>query len=218
LKHPEQRRLRSAFWSVSAEELMRQLGAGPGGLSGAEARRRIKLFGPNRLKPGKRADTLTLLLAQFSSPLIVILLLAAVLSFFFHETVDALIIIAIVLLSGLLGFWQEKRAADAVAKLLAVVQVKVQVLRDGAACEVPLEGVAPGDLVLLNAGDIIPADCLILESRDLYVDEAALTGESFPAEKRAGTAEADEAGMTFLGFLVLDDPPKAGVSRRPSPA
>ena len=104
MKHPVQRQPRPAFWSVTAEELMRQLGA--------EARRRIKLYGPNHLKPGKRADTLPLLLAQFSSPLIIILLLAAVLSFYFRETVDALIIIAIVLLSGRLGFWQEKRAAD----------------------------------------------------------------------------------------------------------
>jgi Mg2+-importing ATPase len=214
LKHPEQRQSRPAFWSVSAEELLRQLGAGPGGLAGAEAGRRIRRYGPNHLKPVKRADTLTLLLAQFSSPLIVILLLAALLSFFFHETVDALIIIAIVLLSGLLGFWQEKRAADAVAKLLAVVQVRVQVLRDGATRELPLEEVVPGDVVLLSAGDIIPADCLILESRDLYVDEAALTGESFPAEKRAGTAAAEaplggRANTLFMGTHVISGSARA---------
>ncbi len=197
-----------AFWSVEAEELMHSLGAGRGGLTHVEARRRIKLYGPNLLKSTKRMDALTLLLAQFRSPLIIILLLAAVLSFFFHEPVDALIIIGIVLLSGLLGFWQEKRAADAVAKLLAVVQVKAEVLRDGTPVELALEEIVPGDVVLLNAGDLIPGDCLILESKDLFVDEAALTGESFPAEKGGGVVKADtplahRTNTLFMGTHVI---------------
>ena len=109
--------------------------------------------------------------------------MAVVLSFFFNESIDALIIIAIILLSSLLGFWQEKRAADAIRSLLSIVKMEATVLRDGVEIALPVEDVVPGDVCLLNAGDIIPGDATIVESKDLFVDEAALTGESFPAEK-----------------------------------
>jgi len=111
------------FWSFPVERLVEGLDAGPGGLTFEEARRRLALYGRNHLKLRKRSGTLKLPLAQFKSPLIIILLLAAILSFFLGETVGAMIIVGIVLLSGLLGFWQEKRAADAVEKLLAIVQI-----------------------------------------------------------------------------------------------
>ena len=101
------------FWSQSSGDIMKQLGAGPAGLTSPEAKRRLEFYGPNHLHSAKRADALTLLLAQFKSPLILILLGAVVLSFFLGEPVDATIIIAIVLLSSVLGFWQEKRATDA---------------------------------------------------------------------------------------------------------
>jgi Mg2+-importing ATPase len=118
-----------AFWSVPATDLLGQLGATPQGLTGAEARERLARFGANRLKPKKRMDDLTLLLAQFKSPLILILFFAAGLSFFLHDPVDASIILAILLASGLLGFWQERGAAHALEKLLAVVQTKAVALR-----------------------------------------------------------------------------------------
>lgn len=214
MKKTEQRLSPPAFWGVAAEELARQLGTGAGGLDSVEARRRVKLYAANRLRSKQSAGAVSLLLSQFRSPLIVILLLAAALSFFFRETTDAVIIIAIVLLSGLLGFWQEKRAADAVAKLLAVVQVRAQVWRDGSPQEVAPEEVVPGDVVLLHAGDIIPADCLLLESKDLYVDEAALTGEGFPEEKRAGTLAAEtplgaRTNALFMGTHVISGSARA---------
>lgn len=108
------------FWSQSAGDLIKQLGASPAGLTSAEAKRRLEFYGPNRLHSAKRTDSLTLLLAQFKSPLILILLGAVVLFFFLGQPVDAIIIIAIVLLSSVLGFWQEKRATDAVKSLLAI--------------------------------------------------------------------------------------------------
>ena len=117
------------FWSLSADQLLKQLASSRLGLSTTEAKRRLKLYGPNRLYAPKRTDVLTLLLAQFKSPLILILLGAVILSFFLREPVDAAIIIAIILLSGVLGFWQEKRAADAVKNLLAIVRIEVRVIR-----------------------------------------------------------------------------------------
>ena len=126
------------------------------------------------------------MLAQFKSPIIIILLFAAVLSFFLHDPADAIIILAIVLVSGVLSFWQEHGAADAVEKLLALVQIKATVLRDNKSQEIPVEEIVPGDMVVLAAGDVVPGDCLLQESTDLFVNEASLTGETYPVEKTTG--------------------------------
>ena len=171
-------------------EMLQQLTTTKEGLTGDEARQRLVRHGSNLLKPPKRTDVVTLLLAQFKSPLILLLFFATGLSFFLHDPVDAFIILTIVLVSGLLGFWQERGAANAVEKLLAIVQIKASVLRDGGPKDIPVEGIVPGDIVILGAGDIVPGDCLILESKDLFVDEAMLTGETFPVEKTATVLSA----------------------------
>jgi P-type Mg2+ transporter len=191
------------FWSLSPDSLMKQLGTSPVGLTNAEARRRLQIYGPNRLRRAKSTDVATLLLAQFKSPLILILLGAVILSFFLREPVDAAIIIAIILLSGVLGFWQEKRAADAVKNLLAIVRIEVRVIRDGVERDVPAEDVVPEDLCVLNAGDIIPGDAVVLESKDLFVQEAALTGESFPAEKATGIVAREASLMKRTNALFM---------------
>lgn len=180
-----------AFWSIPATELLEHLQTSAQGLSTEEAQRRLDTYGLNLLRPKRKSDVPTLLLAQFKSPIIIILLFAVGLSFFLHETTNAAIIVAIVLVSGLLGFWQEHRATSAVQKLVALVQVRVTILREGSPKELPVDEVVPGDIGLLKAGDVIPGDCLILESRDLFVDEAVLTGETYPVEKstRVLTAE-----------------------------
>ncbi len=203
-----------SFWSIPPTDLLTQLETRPEGLSSEEAKRRLVSFGANLLKPPKRSDALALLLSQFKSPIILTLVFAAGLSFFLHDPVDAGIILVIVLISGLLGFWQERGAADAVAKLLAIVRIKAAVLRDGSQQEIPLEDVVPGDIVLLNAGDAIPADCLILESRDLFVDEATMTGETYPVEKDAALLPSDTplAGRTnslFMGTHVISGTARA---------
>ncbi len=182
---------RPAFWSISATEMLQHLETVKEGLTGAEARRRLARYGSNLLKPQKRSDVFTLLLAQFKSPLILILFFATGLSFFLHDPVDALIILTIVLVSGLLGFWQEHSATNAVEKLLAIVQIRVAVLRDGGPQEIPVEEIVPGDIVILNAGDIVPGDCLVQESKDLFIDEATLTGETYPVEKSVGVLAAE---------------------------
>jgi Mg2+-importing ATPase len=172
-----------AFWSVPIAELLKRLQTTSVGLTNKEAQGRLERYGSNLLGPKKKSDPLTLLLNQFKSPIILILLFAAGLSFFLRDATDALIILAIIFVSGLLGFWQERGATNAVEKLLALVQIKAAVLRDSNESEIPVEEIVPGDIVILNAGDVIPGDCLILESKDLFVDEATLTGETYPVEK-----------------------------------
>ncbi len=180
-----------AFWSVSVTEMLQVLEATKDGLTGVDARQRLERFGANLLKPPKRSDVLTLLIAQFKSPIILILFFATGLSFFLHDSVDALIILSIVLVSGLLGFWQERGASNAIEKLLSIVQIKAAVLRDGSSKEIPVEEIVPGDIIVLNAGDIVPGDGLVQESKDLFVDEAMLTGETFPVEKAAALLPAE---------------------------
>ncbi len=198
----------SAFWSIGPAELVGRLQTTSQGLTGDEARKRLATYGANVLKPEKKTGTFTLLLAQFTSPIILILIFAAILSFFLRDPVNSLIILAIVLISGLLSFWQERGATDAVEKLLATVRIKADVLRDGEQKETPIEEVVPGDIVVLTAGDIVPGDCLILESKDLFVDEATLTGETYPGEKASGIVPADaplsqRTNALFLGTHVV---------------
>jgi P-type Mg2+ transporter len=137
------------------------------------------------------------------------------------------IILGIVLASGVLGFWQERGAAHAVDKLLAVVQTKATALRDGVQKEIPVAEVVPGDIVVLSAGKSIPGDCLVLESKDLFLDEAALTGETFPVEKTPETVAPDtplgkRANTLFMGTHVVSGSAAAAVvrtgGRRPSSA
>ncbi len=179
------------FWSISGTELLGKFQTSVNGLTTDEAKKRLLDYGANRLKPQKRSDAFTLLIAQFKSPIILILLFATVLSLFLHNLVDASIILTIVIISGLLGFWQEHSASNAIAKLLEIVQITASVLRDGNEKEIHVEEIVPGDIVMLNAGDIVPGDCILLESKDLFVDEAMLTGETFPVEKNVSVLTAD---------------------------
>jgi Mg2+-importing ATPase len=210
--------LQPAFWCIPVAELLQQLQTTSQGLTNDAARQRFIRYGANLLKSKKRSNTLTLLLSQFKSPIILILIFAVGLSFFLHNPVDAGIILAIVLVSGLLGFWQERGAANAIGKLLSIVQIKAELLRDGAVKEIPVEEIVPGDIVILNAGDVIPGDCLIIESKDLFVDEAALTGETYPEDKMSGilpeeTPLAQRTNTLFMGTHVVSGSAKALVVR-----
>ena len=179
------------LWSAPLPQLLDTLGSSSQGLSPAEALARLERLGPNRLTAGPRSGDLNLLLRQFLSPIILILLGAALLSFALESFTDGAIILLIVLLSGLLGFWQERGAARAVDQLLAVVELRCTVVRGGEELQVPVANVVPGDVVVLAAGAGIPADCRLLEERDLSVNEAALTGESFPVSKSVMPAPAE---------------------------
>ncbi len=202
------------FWSLPTADLLSSLRATPQGLTAADAHQRLVSSGTQAHHSTGGAHTLALLLSQFKSPIILILLFAVGLSFFLRDITNAVIILAIVLVSGLLGFWQEHGAANAVEKLLAIIQVKATLLRDGRPVEVAIEELVSGDIVVLHAGDIIPGDSLLLESNNLFVNEAALTGETFPVEKIVGVLPADtplgkRTNSLFTGTYAVSGTGKA---------
>ncbi|BBL72609.1 magnesium-translocating P-type ATPase [Methylogaea oryzae] len=197
-----------AFWQTPQDQLLQRLDSSPQGLATAEAEQRLSNLGKNRLRNGIDAAPLKLLLAQFKTPIILLLMVAAGLSFYLGDRTDGGIILGIVTLSGLLGFWQEYGAMHAVKQLMAGVRTTATVLRDGGKTEVPLEAVVPGDVVLLNAGAVVPADCRLLWAKDLFVNEAALTGETYPVEKSPGDVTADaplarRRNCLYLGTHVV---------------
>jgi len=196
------------FWGKKPEEVLSDLGTTSEGLTSAEAASRLSRYGPNTIAARKRRTTAELFFSQFKSPIILILIGAAILALFLKHVADASIILAIVFISGALGFWQERGAANAVEKLLAIVQVKATVVRDSKETEVSVEDVVPGDVVALDAGDLIPGDAAILESNDLFVDQATLTGETFPVDKDPGEVApdspiAERTNSVFMGTHVV---------------
>ncbi len=158
------------------------------GLTSQEAAERLARHGSNDPLPRKRRSGVLEFLRLFLNPLVVILLTAAIASAVLGQVSDATIIIVIVAVSNTLDFIQTRRSQNAVDELRAQVAPTATVLRDGQWCEQPCTAVVPGDVVRLSAGDLVPADARLLESRDLYVQQAALTGESLPVEKQAQTA------------------------------
>jgi Mg2+-importing ATPase len=197
-----------AYWSLAGADLLSRLDSAADGLSSADAGRRLLEYGPNEIHATRRRSTASLFFAQYKSPIILILIGAAILALFLKDIPDAVIILVIVFLSGVLGFWQEHSAANAVAKLLEIVQVKSLVIRDGGEVEIPTREVVPGDIVVLDAGDIIPGDGVVLEAEALFVDQAALTGETFPVKKVPSTpgpdtSLADRTNSIFMGTHVV---------------
>jgi P-type Mg2+ transporter len=196
-----------AWWAMPAKELQGRLGSGVDGLQAAEARRRLAKDGPNRLGEQAGSGAWPLLLRQFESPLVLILIAAAVISIGVREWTEAGIILAIVAGSTALSFSQEYRAAIAVRSLRQKLALKATVMRGGAMQKLPTEKVVVGDIVLLSAGNMVPADGVVIEARDFLVSQSALTGESFPVEKRiepspAQAALADRTNAVFLGTSV----------------
>lgn len=196
------------FWALTPDELLKQLQASKTGLTSQEAGNRQKTFGSNTLGKTRSYKGLVLFFSQFKSPVTLILLAAAVVSLYLADKPDAYIIFTIVFISSVLGFWQEKGASGAVAKLLALVKLTATVLRDNKPAELDPDKIVPGDIVLLNAGDIVPADGLLFEVNELFVDEAAFTGETFPAEKNLNITKQDailskRSNAVFMGSHVI---------------
>jgi Mg2+-importing ATPase len=197
----------TAFWNTDSAALITDLDTSAKGLTSAQAATILARVGPNTLGKSKQASDGRLLARQFLSPIIIILVIATVLAMVLGDLVDSIIILVIILLSGLLGFWQERGAGRAIAALLATVEIKAEVYRDGAIQSVPISAVVPGDVAQLAAGDLVPGDSIVLSSNGLQLDESALTGETFPVEKVPGTVAADAAlnsrtNMVFLGTHV----------------
>lgn len=200
----------NTWWNQSSEEICRNLKTDlHRGLSREEAEKRLQEFGPNQLPEQKRVSPLTLLINQFSSFIVWTLIAAAFIAGFLGEWVDATAIGVIVVLNGLLGFFQEFRADKSLAALRKMATLTSKVIRNGELQTLPSEKIVPGDLVLIEAGDRIPADGRIIQSIELSTQEAALTGESMPIHKIADPLEkpdlsvGDKKNMGFLGTVAV---------------
>ncbi|MDP3898770.1 MAG: magnesium-translocating P-type ATPase [Mesorhizobium sp.] len=195
------------YWSLEGSALAADLGSGPAGLTSGQAASQLALVGPNSVDETERLSALRLLLRQFESPLVIILVFAAAISLALQQWVDAGIILSIVLGSSLLSFSQEYRASTAVEELKKRLALTSRVIRDGVEQEVAVRTIVPGDLILLSAGNLIPADGVVIEAADFLVTEASMTGESFPVEKRPGIVRPDapvtgRTNSVFLGASV----------------
>jgi Ca2+-transporting ATPase len=197
-----------SWHAVSSERVLEELGSDPHrGLAAAEVDRRLQKFGPNELKKEDKVSPFALFINQFKNWLIIILLAAIGLSMMVGEVLDAIMIAVIVLLSALLGFFQEYKAEKALEALKKMLSPTITVLRDGEEQDIQSRNLVPGDILLLEAGDKIPADARIVEVRSLECDEAALTGESVPVRKDAASLRenllvGDRKNMVFTGTVV----------------
>jgi Mg2+-importing ATPase len=197
----------STQWSLPQEVLIEQLHSSPQGLSNEEAQERLSQFGRNVLVSREKVTPVWLFLNQFKSPLILILVFAAFIAMLTGEWVDATVILTILFASAVMGFTQEYRANNAMEKLRRQVTITTKVLRDGSPRNIPAEEVVPGDVVVLSAGSIIPADGIVIQADDFFVNQAVLTGESFPVEKKPGLVPdnaslAERTNCVFMGTNV----------------
>ncbi|MBI5644188.1 MAG: cation-translocating P-type ATPase [Deltaproteobacteria bacterium] len=205
------------WYQKKAIDIIRELGTDPEkGLSSAEADARLKTFGPNRLAEEKKEHPILKFLKQFTEFIILVLIGAAVIAGVLGEWIDALAIMAIVILNGIIGFIQEEKAAKVMEALKKLSAPSSKVLRDGSLSTVPASELVQGDIVVLESGDHVPADLRIVESQFLKVQEAALTGESHAIEKDPAELEntvplADRTNMAYLGTNIVYGRCKAAV-------
>ncbi len=207
------------FWNLPLDSLQAQLEATTAGLSQREARARRIKCGPNTLRDHGERPLLIQYLSHFKNPLVMVLLAASAVSALTGEITGFVIIWAIVLMSVTLDFIQEYRAGRAADQLKKAVAVRATVLRDSHSQDVLIADLVPGDVVLLAAGDLIPADCRLLEAKDFFINQALLTGESYPVEKHGLDLPATEgdlsqaANAVFMGTSVISGMGKAMVCR-----
>ncbi|MBI4573813.1 MAG: cation-translocating P-type ATPase [candidate division NC10 bacterium] len=194
---------KTLWYAMPIGEVLKELEATPQGLSREEAARRLERYGPNTLKEEKRISPWEILLGQFKNFLILLLIAATVISVLLGETLDAIVIFAIVIASAVLGFYQEYRAEKALQALKAMASPTASVLRNGEEVEIPSAEVVPGDIMLLTAGDRMPADGRLIEAANVRIDEASLTGESTAVEKVAAAVLAPETGIGDRKNLVF---------------
>ncbi|MGZ3768146.1 MAG: magnesium-translocating P-type ATPase [Bdellovibrio sp.] len=195
------------YWTFPAEQLFGFIQSSKDGLSFSEAEVRLKNVTPAIDTNKQKSSWAAILWNQVKSPLIWILIFASIVSLTVQQWTEAIVILMILFFSTVLGFYQEYRASTAVQKLLARVQLLTKVLRDGREQQISHDQVVPGDIVLLSAGSMIPADGVLLESKDLFVNEALMTGETLPAEKNLGVSQenssiAQRTNCVFMGTSV----------------
>jgi Mg2+-importing ATPase len=173
------------------------------GLSEKEAGQRLNQFGKNIIGKHKGRNELLVLLSHFNSPLIIILLIASVVSFSVGETINASIIVIMLLMGVVIDYWQEHDARNAAEKLKQTVKTKVTAIRDGIEKEIVPDELCAGDVLLLYAGRIVPADCRVLFAKDFFINQSSLTGESFPCEKYSDAIADASADLTSLDNIAF---------------
>ncbi len=202
------REVRVPNWhAMEADEVLSSLDVDEKGLSKEEARERLEAYGPNKLPEEEKAGPVRRFFSQFKNVLIYVLIVAAIFAAVLGHWVDAAVIAAVVLINALIGFLQEGKAERAMESIRGMLSANATVLRDGQEREVPAEELVPGDIVVLRSGDRVPADIRILGARNAQVEEAALTGESEPADKQADPVEedavlGDRKCMAYSGTMV----------------
>jgi len=195
------------YYILNVSEAIKSSKSSEKGLTTDEAKKRLQEFGYNELQKEKKLTALTIFISQFKNALILLLIFAGFLSLLLGERIESMAIFGIVLLNAMLGFVQEYRAEKAIEALERISAPIAKVMRDGTEQKIPLREVVPGDILLLEAGDIVPADSRIIELSSLQIDEASLTGESVPSKKvtepfKLGTSVADQENMAFMGTVV----------------
>ena len=195
------------YYTLNTSEAIKSLKGSEKGLTKKEAEKRLEEVGFNELQKEKGATALTIFISQFKNALILLLIFAGFLSLFLGEKIESVAIFGIVLLNAILGFIQEYKAEKAIEALEKISAPTAKVLRDGKEQKIPAKDVVPGDILLLEAGDIVAADSRLIEVSSLHIDEASLTGESVPSEKvtepfKLDTSVADQENMAFMGTVV----------------
>ncbi len=193
--------------ALSAEDALKALKSDRQGLTKKEAKQRLEQYGENRLEKGGQVSVLSIFLSQFKGPLMLLLVLAGALSLFLGEALEAAAIFVILLLNALLGFHQEYRAERAIEALQKISAPEARVRRDASVMRIPASELVPGDILLLEEGDIVAADARIIQCAALRIDESSLTGESEPSDKNGRDAEektpvTGQTGMAFSGTVV----------------
>ena len=180
----------------SKEKILEKMGSDPKkGLSSNEASSRLEKYGPNKIESSNKKSLSKKILEQILDPMVILLILASIVSMFTGDKIEAIIIIAIVVINAIMSIYQEGQAEDSVAALQKMSSPEATVIRDGKRGKVKAEDLVPGDIVVLETGDIIPADIRLLDSRNLQIDESSLTGESVAVEKDADEVYNEEVGI-----------------------
>jgi len=201
-------KMKEQWHNLSTDEALRRLNSRRSGLTDAEVRTRLLQYGPNKLKAKKKTLPILVFLRQFLSPLIYVLLAAVVVSVIVEHFIDATVIMGVLLLNAVIGFIQETRAEQAMEALIQMATPKARVRRDGSVKQISAREIVPGDILLLETGDKVPADARLIEVSNLKVNEAILTGESMPVDKRTealgeSVSMAERKNMVYMGTIVI---------------
>ncbi|MEM3715742.1 MAG: magnesium-translocating P-type ATPase [Candidatus Bathyarchaeia archaeon] len=205
--------------TLPVDALLERLGSSLSGLSSREVERRLEVFGYNEVAGRRKRSLIIEFLYHFRNPLVIILLIAGLTSYLLGDHESAIIVFSIVVMSTLLDFYQEHKAERAAEMLRERVALTATVIRDGFKREVKMSEIVPGDIILLSAGDVVPADARVINAKDLFVDQSALTGESFPVEKTPTPLKSGDFPITewsnylFMGTSVVSGSAMAVVVR-----